>query len=174
MAHRIPEARAPEAVLRVLPRGTALVQDYRALMEGGVNRFHGWKFDATLGPEFVDQKDKQTKRHGGRVKQVDAVIEIAADDPFRAEYIRHLKDGDLWAADEPTARAAGLPFEPHFAGEHPKTSAACGLDSSKLAAALKAGGFPEDAGIASVPWDTEFKPKATDPAPAKAGAPAGK
>lgn len=174
MAHRIPEARAPQVPLRVLPRGTALVQDYRALVDAGTNRFHGWRWDGTAGPEFVDPTDKQTKRHGGRVKQTDQVVEIAADDPYRGEYLKHLQAGDLWAADEATAREAGVPFEPHFAGEHPKTSAGAGLDGAKLTAALKAGGFPEDAGVASVPWDTEFKPKVPDPAPAKAAAPASK
>lgn len=122
MAHRIQAAEPAKAPLRVLPRGTALVQDYRALHETATNRFHGWKFDPTLGPEFKDEKG-QTKRHGGRVKQVDVVVEISPDDPYYGEYVRHLKDGDLWAADEATAQAACVPLEHHFQGEHPETTA---------------------------------------------------
>lgn len=167
MAHRIPEARVPVAVLRVLPRGTARVQDFRALMETGTNRFVGWKFDRALGPEFVDPKDKQTKRHGGRVKQVDAVVEIAADDPFRTEYLKALRSGDLWAADEATAREARVPFEPCFLGEHPKTSSALGVDpmsNADVAAMAKADPAPL--------FDADFKPKASAAPAKKTAAPA--
>lgn len=125
MAHRIAEKVPADPPLRVLPRGTALVQDYRSLIETGTNRFHGWKWDGTLGPEFEykDAKGETRKtRHGGRVKHVDQVVVILPDDPHRAEYLRHLRDGDLWAADEATAQAAGVPFEPEFLGEHPEVS----------------------------------------------------
>jgi hypothetical protein len=125
MAHRIPEKTEALSPLRVLPRGTALVQDYRALHDTLTTRFHGWKWDGKLGPEVLDPAGKGTgKHHGGRVKQTDKVVEIAADDPYRTEYVRHLKDGDLWAADFETARAAGVPFEPDFLDEHPATTAA--------------------------------------------------
>jgi len=120
MAHRLNQDGPAPCVLRVLPRGTALVQDYRALMETRTNRFHGWRWDGKLGPEFVDPVDGMKKNHGGRVKKIDEVVEIAADDPHRQEYLRHLRDGDLWAADEATAAAAGVSFEPHFLDEHPK------------------------------------------------------
>lgn len=128
MAHRIPEKVVPLAPLRVLPRGTALVQDYLALHnENAVvrtSRFHGWRFDAKLGHDVLDPKTGKPsgKKQGGRVKLVDQVVEIPADDPFRTEYIRHLRDGDLWAADVETARAAGVPFEPEFLDEHPATA----------------------------------------------------
>jgi hypothetical protein len=121
MAHRIEEKQAPQVPLRVLSRGLAKVQDYRSLMEARTNRFVGWRWDGTLGPEFVDALSGETKHHGGHVKKVDEVTEIAADDPHREEYVRHLKDGDLWAADPETAQAAGIAFEPHFLGEHPET-----------------------------------------------------
>jgi hypothetical protein len=159
MAHRIPEPVAPEPVLRVLPRGTALVQDYRALHETGTNRFHGWQFDGTLGPEFRDNLTGQMTRHGGRVKQTDAVVEVSPSDPWRGEYVRHVQQGDLWAADPETAAACGVAFEPHFAGEHPAASARHGLAGAALTARLRSHGFPAGSGAAAVPWDTDFKPK---------------
>jgi hypothetical protein len=124
MAHRLPEVRAPEPTLRFLPRGTALVQDYRALLETGTNRFHGWQWDGSLGPEFKDTITGQTMRHGGRVKLVDVVVTVLPGDPHRKEYIQHAKDGDFWVADEVTAAACDVPLEAHFLDEHPETAAA--------------------------------------------------
>ena len=148
MAHRIPEPVKSLPPLRVLPRGLARVQDYRALVEAGVNRFHGWRFDATLGP-LQEVPGRGKVRPGGRVKGVDAVVEIPSDDPYRQEYVKHLRDGDLWAADEATAAAAGVPFEPHFLGEHPETSAAHGVSD------LSAYGPP----VTALPFDAKFRPK---------------
>lgn len=180
MPHRIPEKRSPTPTLLVLARGTAKVQDHRALMEGGTNRFLGWKWDGTLGPEFTDPKSGKKMRHGGRVKQVDQPVAIAPDDPYRAEYVRAVREGDLWAADEATARFAGVAFEPHFGGEHPATSALAGLSGEKLLRAVRDAGFDPDAGPAAVPWDADFKPQVPADPPAKpaakaaAPAPAGK
>lgn len=158
MAHRLPEAQPADPPLRVLSRGTAQVQDYLALEETGTNRFHGWRFDASLGPEFEDTITKQKLRHGGRRKLVDHVIEIPADSKHRQEYILHLRLGDLWPADVETARAAGVPFEPHFMGEHPATSEKHGLDRAKLVTHLKALGVDVQEEPAPAP--------ATEPAPA--------
>lgn len=99
--------------LRVLARGTGRVPDYQA-QSAGIRRFHGWKHDPKLGPEFVDPVTKQKKNHGGYVRQSD-VVEL----PVTTEYIRHLRVGDLWPADEATAQLVGRPFEPDFGGEHP-------------------------------------------------------
>jgi hypothetical protein len=123
MAQRLAEKKVALEPLRVLPRGLALVQDYRALQDTATSRFHGWTWDGKLGPDFVDPTDGQTKNHGGRVKKVDEVVVIAADDPHRTEYLKHLRDGDLWAADEASARASGVTFEPDFGGEHPGLAA---------------------------------------------------
>ncbi len=89
MAHRLPEIVAKRAPLHVMPRGTATVQDYGALMDerASVNRKLGWQWDGTLGPTFRDPADGQTRRHGGRVKLVDAVVSIAGDDPHIDTYI---------------------------------------------------------------------------------------
>lgn len=126
MAHRIAEKTVDLPPLRVLHRGLAMVPDYRALMDTGTRRHHGLKFDPTLGPEdeFIHPvtNEKSRGNHGGFVKLVDEVVTIKPDDPHYAEYVRHLKDGDLWAADAATANAAGVLFEPEFGGEHPEMS----------------------------------------------------
>jgi hypothetical protein len=105
--------------LRVLPRGTALVPHYGA-QAAGMRKFHGWKHDATMGPTFIDPETKQTRHHGAFVKHigVDKAIEIDMRDEHLGEYLRHLRDGDLWAADEFTARTAGVKWDKTFGGEH--------------------------------------------------------
>jgi hypothetical protein len=107
--------------LRVLARGTASVQDYEALGSGGpgsVNRFHGWKL-APIGPQFhvLDELGKPTGRIDNlchRVKQLGRIVEVSD----RAEYRRALRDHDLWPADEATANAVGVKFDPKFGLEH--------------------------------------------------------
>lgn len=139
MAHRIEEAVAPEPTLRVLPRGRAMVSHYGALTQqtGASRRFLGWKHRADLGHESVDETSKAVTRGGAFVRcavdsksgeesdsfsSLDHAHAVTADDPHRTEYLRHLRDGDLWAADEATAAAARVPFEPDFGGEHPEFS----------------------------------------------------
>ena len=127
MAHRIAEKNIPLAPLRVLHRGLAMVPDYRALMDTGTRRHHGLRFDPTLGPEDTFDHPVTGERyrgnHGGFVKLVDEAVTIAPNDPHYTEYVRHLRDGDLWAADQATADAAGVAFEPEFGDEHPETTA---------------------------------------------------
>lgn len=129
MAHRIAEKQVDLPPLRVLHRGLAMVADYRALKEAGTRRHIGLRFDSTLGPEDVfvhpraDGTSEQVRgNHGGFVKLVDEVVTISPSDPYYGEYVRHLKDGDLWAADPETANAAGVLFEPEFGDEHPETT----------------------------------------------------
>lgn len=78
--------------LRVKARGTAMVCDYAALDAGG-RRFIGRTYDPTLGPA------------GGWPAA--GVVEV----PYRAEYAKAVRDGDLEAADEATALLCGVPFE---------------------------------------------------------------
>jgi len=98
--------------LRVLARGTALVPKYEA-QANRLNSFVGWSCQA-IGPEFVDPETRQPRRHAGFVKRVGEVVEL----PVRAEYLRHLRDRDLWPADEATAQIACVPFDPKYGGEH--------------------------------------------------------
>jgi hypothetical protein len=122
MAHRIQEPKEVTPELRVLSRGVAMVQDYGALL-GGMKRFHGWRHDASLGEAFKDPESGQQKNAGGFVKHPDVVVTIPADSPHMTEYRRHVREGDLWAADPETAAACGVAFEPDFGGEHPANSA---------------------------------------------------
>lgn len=116
--------------LRFLSRGTALVPNYESA-KSGVRRFHGWKHHTEIGidapvveddgrPE-TDAKGKptgRTVRLGGFVKQLGQVTAVGIHSEFAGEYIRHLRDGDLWAADEFTARTARVKFDASFGGEH--------------------------------------------------------
>jgi hypothetical protein len=127
MAQRLEAtATAPAlAPLRVLHRGTAMVQDYRALVETGTNRKIGLRHDPSLGHDELDPTtEKPTGRKlGAFVKLVDQPITISDGPPYRDEYIKALRQGDLWAADPETAIVAGVAFEPDFGGEHPEFSA---------------------------------------------------
>ena len=113
----------PRETLRVRRKGTAMVPDYEAHTH--VRRFHGWKHDPTLGEEFVvhpgsmlpGETPGARKRHGAWVGH-DEVREV----PMSAEYLRHLRDGDLWPADQATAQAAGVPFDPTFGEPSPVVS----------------------------------------------------
>lgn len=71
---------------------------------------HGWKHDPTAGDEFIDPETKQKKNHGAFLKHAPDVIVV----PDCVEYRRHLRDKDLWPADQATAQAAGVPFDPSF------------------------------------------------------------
>jgi hypothetical protein len=78
--------------LRVRARGDSLVQNYERL-DLGVNAFIGRVF-----------KETSPGRHG--FAPTNEVVEV----PYRAEYVKALREGDLEAADEATALAAGLTF----------------------------------------------------------------
>lgn len=103
----------PRETLRVLARGTALVPNYELASAEKRNGFIGWSCQP-IGPEFVDPETKQTRRHAGFVKRIGHVVEV----PARAEYLRELRDGCLWPADQATARLANVQFDPAYGGEH--------------------------------------------------------
>lgn len=90
--------------LKLKARGTALIVDHKA-MSAGARRFIGRKHDATIG------------RNGGW-PPADKPAEVSNTDEFAADYRRAVKHGDLWAADEATAEACGVKFDPLF-GEQP-------------------------------------------------------
>jgi hypothetical protein len=50
---------------------------------------------------------------------------VPTEDPQEIDYHHDLakacRDGDLWAADEATAKACGVPFDPSFGGELTQT-----------------------------------------------------
>lgn len=118
---RVGHMAASDKALRFLPRGTALVPHYEQ-QEAGRRRFHGWKHDPTQGPSYLDPQTKQPRHHGAYVKQSD-VIAVPLSSRYLAEYLRHLREGDLWPADEATAQRAGVRFDATFGGEHAAPSA---------------------------------------------------
>lgn len=82
--------------LRFQARGTALVQNHERL-EAGIKSFVGRKF-----------KEVEPGQHAfvptGEAEEV----------AYRAEYVKACKDGDLYPADEGTAAACGVEFDPTF------------------------------------------------------------
>jgi hypothetical protein len=110
--------------LRVLARGSAMVQDYEALENpyGGTRRYLGRPHDPKAGELVEDPDTKQKKPQGGFVAIEGMVVEAPNRVEYRNEIRRH--EG-LWAADEATAQACEVPFDPSFGGEHdPKLVAA--------------------------------------------------
>lgn len=102
----------PDGKLHVLAKGTAQVPNYEA-QDGGINA-RITHVCLPLGPKFFDDDSKTTRRHAAFVKHVGKIITV----PDRAEYRRHLRDGDLWPADKETAAEVGVNFDPDFGGEH--------------------------------------------------------
>ena len=85
--------------LRVRARGTASVPNHEA-EEAGVRRFIGRKFT-----------EVEPGRFGFVPTNEDEEV------PVRSEYLKAIKDGDLWAADRDTADQAAVPFDPMFGDE---------------------------------------------------------
>lgn len=117
--------------LTVRARGTALVSDFDALdRPKPLRRF--------IGRQYV--QDKVTGRWGfmptGKPEQV----------RHRSEVLKAVRDGDLWAADEDTAKVCGVRFDPTF-GEPPAPPAPA--SDVQLAAPTKATKkFKQEAGAA--------------------------
>jgi hypothetical protein len=87
--------------LRFYARGTAHVSDFDALERPNpLRRFIGRRL---------------TEMEGGRMAFVPKPDpdEVTA----RPELVKAARDGELWPADEETARACGVAFDPTFAGE---------------------------------------------------------
>lgn len=104
----------PDPKLRVLARGTAMVQHYEAAPaqhgqapQRRISHHH----DPNVGPRYLTREgplgdELVERRHGAWIKKVGDVQEV----PFTAEYFRHLRDGDLYPADDETASTIGFPF----------------------------------------------------------------
>lgn len=81
--------------LRVRARGTGLVQNYERL-EASVNPANQF-----IGRRFEERKDAPGQYAFVPTNETEEV-------PYRPEYVLALQAGDLEAADDETARAAGL------------------------------------------------------------------
>ena len=92
--------------LRFYARGTALVADVHAQEHPThpVRRFVGRRWQEVMT---------------GRWAWVPT--ESAQDCEYHHDFVRACKDGDLWAADEETAAACGVAFDPEFGGEETET-----------------------------------------------------
>jgi len=97
----------PLKTLRVRARGTALVMDYEA-MEAGIRRYIGRvRDDSSIDP-------------AAGVGIGFRPLEVAVEVPATAEYARHVRHGDLYAADEATAAYCDVPFDASFGEDVPK------------------------------------------------------
>jgi len=90
--------------LRVRAVGSVMVQDYAA-MRSGIRRFIGRKVDPERGETWVDPETQLKHRQA-----VFVPMEEPEEVPVCAEYLKALKAGDLEAADEATAKLAGVKF----------------------------------------------------------------
>lgn len=119
------------------------------LQEQGIRAFHGVKADATIGAPFLNaMKGGQPDRHMAfvAVDGPEAIEEVDFSSPYRNEYIRHLKDGDLLPADAYTASVAGVKFDPSLAKAafrvKAEVEAPAATAAELFAAAQKAHGAP--------------------------------
>jgi hypothetical protein len=98
--------------LRFKARGTSLVQNFERL-EAGIKSFLGRKYVQLAPP--ANPKDQEDIGQWAFVP-TDEVAVV----PFRAEYVKACKDGDLYAADAETAKACGVEFDPSFGEPAPE------------------------------------------------------
>lgn len=89
------------ASLRFRAKGTALVPNYE-FEAAGIRAFVGRKFVPVEG---------EPGRYGFAPLAEDVEV------PYRAEYVKACKEGDLYPADEATAKACGAKFDPLFGGD---------------------------------------------------------
>lgn len=84
--------------LRVKARGSAMQPDFDAMREGH-RRFVGRSLDRNYGEDKRWAYVPTNEVH---------------DIPAYAEYVRAIKEGDLWAADQETADYCGVKFDSRF------------------------------------------------------------
>ncbi len=102
--------------LKFLSRGMAMCFDLEA-QAAKTMRFIGRRHDATIGHEGRDENGNKFMSGGWPSTGLPQEV------PARGEYLTACKDGDLWAADEETAKYCGVKFDPDFGGEHPSSYA---------------------------------------------------
>lgn len=103
-----------DKILRVLARGTAMVPNYSRssrMRHGDAHAFIGREWDESLG-------DGVSTSGGWKPLAEPTVIKQSAHPAAFNEYIHVLRAGDLWPADEATARMSGAKFDPSFGGEY--------------------------------------------------------
>jgi hypothetical protein len=117
--------------LRFYCRGTALVEDVHAANRTKpLRRFIGRRWQEALPGRWVWAPTEQPQ-------EVD----------YHADLVKACKDGDLWPADEATAKACGVGFDPDFGGERTETIKAF-KEKNAADPAPKADEAPKKAGSA--------------------------
>ena len=125
-------------MLRVLPKGAAMVPNYEAQENtyGATRSFLGRPFDKEAGEDFEEPGTRRALKQGAYVATPGTVVEV----PDRAEYRLHVgRHKDLWAADQATADACGVAFDPQFGDEHPPAAVAKSLMALKALPPAAAG-----------------------------------
>lgn len=102
------------STLRFRARGTALCQHFEKL-EARIKAFVGRKYKEVEPGVFGFAPT-------GEVETV----------PYRAEYVKACRDGDLWAADADTAKTCGVDFDPSFGADAPSPAAAPSAPAGRL------------------------------------------
>lgn len=108
----------PGKVLRVLARGDAMVPVHSAHARG-MSRFVGRVWDATAGDGVFTSGGHRRVREIVEIQQFEGIGRSNMD--FN-EHLKAVRDGDLWAADEATARLCGVKFDSKFGGEYDAVS----------------------------------------------------
>ena len=101
--------------LRVLARGHLLVMQHE-MAGASPRRFIGRTPRARENPPGSHPLlEAATEWHA-----LNEPTELTTDPQYVAEYLREIRERALWPADEATAKAAGVPFDPTFGGEYPE------------------------------------------------------
>ena len=153
---------ADQKVLRFIARGRPDHLDYGAgpmvahydrmlPKDGGIGQraFLGRRLDPTQGVEFdhVDPATKQLtrKRHGVFVPHDESgevlIHDVPADTNHLSTYIREAQQGQILPADEFTAKAMGLPWDPakgKLGGHYEKSAHAAWVKEQAVAKAAEA------------------------------------
>ena len=83
-------------------------------MNGHRRAFVGRFLDKSQGEKYIDAE---------KIERQQAVFAEKAEHsevPSYVEYVRSVKEGDLWAADQATADYCGVKFDPSFGDESDK------------------------------------------------------
>ncbi len=101
--------------LRFYCRGTALVQDPHAMSRApSVNRNVGRRWQQLAPPVGVGPDAHPGTWVWAPTGEVEAI-------PHHNDLVDACRSGDLWAADEATAKACGVAFDPDFGNEPHQT-----------------------------------------------------
>jgi hypothetical protein len=113
--------------LRVLSRAGIIVLDVVHAQQTGARRYVGrktitaWKEDELPPGEPSHIQSNTFLEPGDKPIPHTAYPRISTPSVVPADryFIKAIKNGELWAADEETARICGVAFDPTFGGDHP-------------------------------------------------------